>query len=247
MSAHDMLDRIAAAPRRLLIVEDEANIRELVSLHLESEGYACAATPNGREALDRLQHEPFDVVVLDIMLPGMSGLELCRTIRAGQANRDVPILMLTARGDEADKLAGFNSGADDYLTKPFSMLELSARVGALTRRHRAVASRPAGEARAVIEFDGLHLDPARRSVRVRGREVPVTPHEFRLFYQLAAHRGVVFSRERLLADVWQGEVFVTTRSVDTLVHRLRCKVETDPSQPALILTVWGEGYKLAGP
>jgi two-component system, OmpR family, response regulator len=240
-----MLDRPQPEARRLLIVEDEANIRDLVSLHLESEGYSCQTTPNGREALDRLQGQPFDVVVLDVMLPGMSGLDLCRTIRAGQANRDVPILMLTARGDEADKLAGFNSGADDYLTKPFSMLELSARVGALTRRSRAMGSRAAAEAREVIDFDGLHLDPARRSVRVRGRDVPVTPHEFRLFYQLAAHRGVVFSRERLLADVWQGEVFVTTRSVDTLVHRLRCKVEADPGQPAVILTVWGEGYKLA--
>ncbi len=240
-----MLDRHASPDTpRLLIVEDEANIRDLVCLHLESEGYRCLGTANGREALDLLRSQPFDVVVLDVMLPGLNGLELCRNVRAGQANRDVLILMLTARSDESDKLAGFDSGADDYLTKPFSMLELSARVGALTRRHRTALPKPM-EQTTVIEEHGLRLDPAKRSLRLHGREVPVTPHEFRLFYQLVAHRGVVFSRERLLAEVWHGEVFVTGRSVDTLVHRLRCKIERDPAQPTLILTVWGEGYKFA--
>jgi DNA-binding response OmpR family regulator len=188
--------------------------------------------------------QPFDVVVLDVMLPGINGLALCRTVRAGHVNREVPILMLTARSDEADKLAGFESGADDYLTKPFSVRELSARVTALTRRTRAVAVDPLSHA-GVLELPALRLDPAKRSVRVRGQDVPVTPHEFRLIYLLASNRGVVFTRERLLLEVWHGEVFVTGRSVDTLVHRLRCKIETDPGQPIFIQTVWGEGYRFA--
>jgi DNA-binding response OmpR family regulator len=240
-----MQDRhIEAEPRHLLIVEDEANIRELVCLHLESEGYRCLAAASGRDALELLRTRPFDVVVLDVMLPGVNGLSLCRSVRTGHVNREVPILMLTARSDERDKLAGFESGADDYLTKPFSMLELSARVGALTRRTRGMPVDPVAHA-GPLALPGLELDPAKRSLRVRGRDVPVTPHEFRLLYQLASNRGVVFTRERLLAELWHGEVFVTGRSVDTLVHRLRCKIERDPAQPGMIVTVWGEGYKFA--
>jgi DNA-binding response OmpR family regulator len=191
-----------------------------------------------------LRARPFDLVVLDLMLPGINGLTLCKTIRAGHVNREVPILMLTARREESDKLAGFNSGADDYLTKPFSMLELTARVGALTRRTRGTPIDPLAEA-DTLERQDLFLDPARRRVLVRGQEVSVTPHEFRLLYQLAASPGVVFTRERLLADVWQGEAFVTGRSVDTLVRRLRTKIESEPAAPRFILTVWGEGYKFA--
>ena len=226
----------------LLIVEDEANIRDLVCLHLESEGYECLGASDGLEAFHLLQTRPFDAVVLDVMLPGMSGLTLCRNVRSGHANREVPILFLTARANETDKLAGFRNGADDYLTKPFSMLELSARIGALTRRTRGMPVDPLAEAR-VVEVAGLTLDPAKRSMHVGGRNVPVTPHEFRLIYELAGSRGVVFTRARLLSEVWQGEAYVTERSIDTLVHRLRCKIEKDPGQPMMILTVWGEGYK----
>jgi len=236
--------RTEAEPRHVLIVEDEANIRDLVCLHLESEGYRCQSTASGRDALDLLRTRPFDVVVLDVMLPGVSGLSLCRSVRSGHVNREVPILMLTARSEESDKLAGFDSGADDYLTKPFSMLELSARVGALTRRTRRIPVDPVAQAEP-LTLPGLELEPEKRSLRVRGRDVPVTPHEFRLLYQLASNRGVVFTRERLLAELWHGEVFVTGRSVDTLVHRLRCKIEQDPAQPGMIVTVWGEGYKFA--
>jgi two-component system OmpR family response regulator len=230
--------------RQLLIVEDEANIRDLVCMHLGSEGYDCAAAANGRDALDLLHSRPFDLVVLDLMLPGINGLTICKSIRSGHVNREVPILILTARRDESDKLAGFNSGADDYLTKPFSMLELTARVGALTRRTRGTPIDPLAEAQP-LTIRELQLNPARRRVHIRGRDVAVTPHEFRLLYQLAATRGVVFTRERLLAEVWMGEAFVTGRSVDTLVRRLRCKIERDPAVPEYILTVWGEGYKFA--
>ena len=233
-----------SAPRHLLIVEDETNIRDLVCLHLSSEGYECSGVGNGRDALDLLRTRPFDLVVLDVMLPGSNGLAVCKAIRAGHTNREVPILVLTARSEEADKLAGFGSGADDYLTKPFSMRELTARVGALTRRTRGLPIDPLSEM-PPLAAGGLRLDPARRRLKVRGANVPITPHEFRLLYQLAAQPGIVFTRERLLAEVWQGEAFVTERSVDTLVRRLRCKIEPDPAEPTHLLTVWGEGYKFA--
>jgi two-component system, OmpR family, response regulator len=230
--------------RQLLIVEDEINIRELVCLHLSAEGYECSPVSNGREALELLRARPFDLVVLDVMLPGANGFAVSRAIRSGHVNREIPILMLTARDEEADKLAGFSSGADDYLTKPFSMLELTARVGALTRRVRGMPVDPLADA-PPISAGRLKLDPAKRRLHVRGAHVPVTPHEFRLLYQLASNPGVVFTRERLLAEVWQGEAFVTERSVDTLMRRLRCKIEPDPSDPSILLTVWGEGYKFA--
>jgi two-component system response regulator ResD len=230
--------------RQLLIVEDEDNIRELLYSHLESEGYTCVAVGDGRQALEVVNRQPFDVIVLDLMLPGKDGLTLCREIRSHGRNRDAPILILTARREEQDKLAGFHQGADDYLTKPFSMNELAARVAALTRRARRTTIDPLAAA-LPIAVDGLRLDPARRNVRVRGHEVPVTPHEFRLLYRLAASPGEVFTRERLLEEIWQGEAFVTERSIDTLVRRLRMKIERDPAAPRYILTVWGDGYKFA--
>jgi two-component system OmpR family response regulator len=229
---------------RLLIVEDEPNIRELVRSHLEAEGYACVSVADGRDALEAVNKQPFDVIVLDLMLPGMDGLTLCRAIRHHGRNRETPVLILTARREESDKLAGFGHGADDYLTKPFSMKELSCRVTALTRRLRRTTLDPLASARP-ITIKGLRLDPARRSVRVHGRDVAVTPHEFRLLYRLASTPGEVFTRERLLSEIWQGEAFVTGRSIDTLVRRLRLKIERDPAAPSCIRTVWGDGYKFA--
>lgn len=235
---------VGVGSRHLLIVEDEANIRELVRSHLAGEGYECVAVGDGRHALEILNRQPFDVIVLDLMLPGTDGLTICREIRSRGRNRDVPILILTARRGEPDKLSGFGQGADDYLTKPFSMKELSARVAALTRRARKPTVDPLASARP-IAIKGLRLDPARRSLRVRGTEVAVTPHEFRLVYRLASSPGEVFTRERLLAEIWQGEAFVTDRSIDTLVRRLRMKIERDPAAPTCIVTVWGDGYKFA--
>jgi len=228
----------------VLIVEDERNIRELVHSHLESEGYACVSLANGRDALAVADRDLFDVIVLDLMLPGTDGLALCRAIRSRGRNRETPILILTARREEQDKLAGFHQGADDYMTKPFSMKELTARVTALTRRARRTIVDPLASARP-ITIKGLRLDPARRTLRVRGTDMTVTPHEFRLLYRLASNPGEVFTRERLLSDIWQGEAFVTERSIDTLVRRLRMKVELDPAAPTCILTVWGDGYKFS--
>src|SRR4051794_28883827 len=232
---------------RVLVVEDETNIRELVCLHLRHEGYLCEPEADGASALKRAEREPFDLMVLDVMLPGLDGLSLCRAVRNGRVNADVPILMLTARREESDKVVGLESGADDYLTKPFGVRELVARARALLRRPRRSAGRadaPAAED-GVVRIHGVEIDEPRRRVRVQGRDVELTDQEFRLLHLLASHAGIVFSREALLGKIWRGDTFVTVRSVDTLVKRLRRRVEDDPANPRLLLTVWGVGYKFA--
>jgi DNA-binding response OmpR family regulator len=232
---------------RVLIVEDEPNIRELVSLHLGLEGYACQGVGDGRTALGKVEAERFDLLVLDLMIPGIDGLALCRAVRNGRMNHDVAILMLTAKREESDKVVGLESGADDYLTKPFGVRELVARSRALLRRPRpSMAAPPRDEdGRQAIQVHGIEIDPARRRVRVDGREVELTDQEFRLLHLLASNTGIVFSREALLAKIWRGDTYVTVRSVDTLVKRLRRRIEADPAHPQRLLTVWGVGYKFA--
>ena len=235
---------------RVLVVEDEPNIRELVCLHLGLEGYACEGRADGQEALTLTEVERFDLLVLDVMLPGLDGVSLCRAVRRGNTNRDVPILMLTARSQESDKVIGLESGADDYLTKPFGVRELVARARALLRRpRRAVVAAALDGAEDAggppVRIHGIDIDLARRRVRIDGRDVQLTDQEFRLLHLLATHAGIVFSREALLTRIWRGDTFVTVRSVDTLVKRLRRRIETDPAHPRFLLTVWGVGYKLA--
>jgi DNA-binding response OmpR family regulator len=232
-----------SGPPRVLLVEDERSIADAIARGLRRAGYDCRSVSDGRVGLQLLLEEPFDAIVLDLMLPNVDGLTICRTVRRQGANRDSPILMLTARITESDKVLGLESGADDYVTKPFGVLELTARIAALTRRvHRAQAQ--AGvPARRAVSVHGVELDAVRHTVRVRGRNVSATPHEFELLYQLASQAGVVLSRKELLAAVWRGQAFVTDRSIDTLVRHLRCKVEEDPAAPQLIVTVWGYGYK----
>jgi DNA-binding response OmpR family regulator len=232
------------AQRKVLVVEDEQNIRDLVCLHLGLEGYECVPVGDGKEAITAALEKPFDLIILDLMLPGIDGVSITRAIRRHGPNRDAPILMLTARREEADKVMGLDSGADDYLTKPFGVRELVARAAALTRRARTTLTAGDGDGRA-INVHGIELDPSRRAVRVRGAAIEVTRQEFNLLYVLAANPGIVFTRERLLSKVWQEQSFVTGRSVDTLVKRLRKKIEVNPAEPQLILTVWGDGYKLA--
>jgi two-component system OmpR family response regulator/two-component system alkaline phosphatase synthesis response regulator PhoP len=235
-------------PPRVLVVEDEPHIRELVCLHLGLEGYACDGVANGQHALRRTEKERFDLLVLDVMIPGLDGLSLCRAVRNGTVNHDVPILMLTARVEESDKVVGLESGADDYLTKPFGVRELVARARALLRRPRqavAAVQAPTGEESGAIHVHGVEIDPARRRVRIEGRDVELTDQEFRLLHLLATHAGIVFSREALLSKIWRGDTFVTVRSVDTLVKRLRRRIEADPANPLYLLTVWGVGYKFA--
>ena len=235
---------MTAAPR-VLVVEDERNIRDLVCLHLGLEGYTCEGLANGQDALARAERERFDLLVLDLMIPGLDGVALCRAVRRGGPNHDVPILMLTARREESDKVVGLESGADDYLTKPFGVRELVARARALLRRPRLPAAASSEAAEPPLTIHGVEIDPARRRVRVEGRDVDLTDQEFRLLHLLATHAGIVFSREALLSKIWRGDTYVTVRSVDTLVKRLRRRIEPDPANPRFLLTVWGVGYKFA--
>jgi DNA-binding response OmpR family regulator len=235
-----------AESARVLIVEDEPHIRDLVALHLRLEGLAIVAVGDGNEALRHARSEPFDVIVLDLMLPGLDGVTVCRAIRREPENSDVPILMLTARREESDKVLGLESGADDYLTKPFGVRELVARVRALLRRPRASRLSTATGAQAkAVSVHGIDVDPARRLAKLDGREIELTAHEFDLLYLLASNPGIVFSREALVQRVWGGDTHVTDRSVDTLVKRVRRKIEDDRAEPRFILTVWGTGYKFA--
>lgn len=233
---------------RVLVVEDEAHIRELIQLHLGLEGLEIEAVADGQEVLVRANSESYDLIILDLMLPGVDGIAICRAVRREGPNQDVPILMLTARREESDKVLGLESGADDYLAKPFGIRELVARARALLRRPRrsqlqAEAATNSGE--KPVEIHGIHIDPARRLVRAKGEDIDLTAQEFRLLLVLATHPGIVFSREALLSRVWPDHTFVTERSVDSLVKRLRRRIEKDPANPEIILTVWGSGYKCA--
>ena len=240
----EQADPVERASGRVLVVEDDQHIRELVLLHLSLEGLTTASASDGTEALRLVRSEPFDLVVLDVMLPGLDGITVCRAIRREPAIKDLPILMLTARRDEADKVLGLESGADDYLTKPFGIREFIARVRALLRRRRAASAPPPGQ-QPPISVGGLTVDPARRLARVDGRDIDLTAHEFDLLYVLASSRGIVFSRDALLQRVWGGDTHITERSVDTLIKRLRKKIEGEAAEPRFILTVWGTGYKFS--
>jgi len=235
-----MIDDSGAHAPRVLIVEDEESIRDLVCFHLDLNGYRCVSVGDGKQALRSIAEDSFDLVVLDLNLPGLDGLSLCRAIRRDGPNQEVPILMLTARREESDKVLGLESGADDYLTKPFSVREFVARASAMLRRRRHALGQGA---RRSISSLGVSIDPGRRRVVCDGREVALTPQEFSLLHLLMSQPGIVLSREELLEKVWGSEVFVTGRGVDTLVTRLRRKVEEDPSRPKRIITARGIGYK----
>ena len=236
---NETAERAPAA--RVLVVEDDRHIRELVVLHLELEGHTAVAVDDGAKALELARAEPFDLLILDLMLPGLDGVTLCRAVRRESRNTDAPILMLTARREESDKVLGLDSGADDYLTKPFGVRELVARVRALLRRRRTTA----GPHAPAVTAGALTIDPARRLARLNGRDIELTAHEFDLLYLLATNRGIVFSRDSLMQRVWGDDLHVTERSVDSLVKRLRKKIEVDQASPKFVLTVWGAGYKFA--
>lgn len=233
------------AGRRALIVEDEPSIREIVRLHLSLAGLETDEVADGGAALERLRTERFDLVVLDVMLPGVDGVTVCRALRAGGPNQRAGVLMLTARDTEPDKVIGLESGADDYLTKPFGVREFMARVTSVLRRASGALSEPAGTETGTVTAGEITLDPDRRQARVRGDLVELTRQEFDILYLLASRRGIVFSRAALIAKVWGEDTYVTERTVDSVVSRLRRKVERDPDDPGMILTAWGVGYKFA--
>jgi len=220
---------------RLLLVEDDERIRASMRLALEDEGYEVDEAGSGEEALERFAEQPADVVLIDLMLPGVDGFECCRHLRRTSA---VPIIMVTARTDTHDVVAGLEAGADDYVTKPFVAKELAARIRALLRRTRSV------DDPSVLTFGDIEVRPDEGTVERSGTEVHCTRTEFRLLCELAANRGKVLSREQLLDRVWGYDYFGDGRLVDVHIRRLRTKIEPDPANPRHILTVRGMGYKL---
>jgi DNA-binding response OmpR family regulator len=233
--------RRSAPKPRVLIVEDEPPIRELVRFHLTLAGFDAVELGDGAAALERGRAEAFDLILLDIMLPGLDGITVCRALRVEGANVATPILMVTARGTESDTVFGLESGADDYLAKPFGVRELVARAGALLRRQERL-ERSITDVRQLTRRE-LTVDAEKRQARLHGEAIDLTRQEFDLLYLLCGNPGIVFSRQALLARVWGGDTYVTERTVDTVMSRLRRKVETDPQDPALLLTAWGVGYK----
>jgi two-component system response regulator ResD len=221
----------------VLVVDDEPTIREIVGRYLEHAGYEARTATDGRSALSTLCDAPADLVVLDLMLPGMDGLEVMRRIR--ESDRDKPaIILLTARGEETDRVVGLRLGADDYVVKPFSPAELMARVDAVLRR---VDTSPDSE--PPLAFDGLVIEPSARRVLVGGVEAALTVREFELLLFLARHPGRVFTRQQLMNLVWRHTFFTDTSTVTVHIRRLRAKVEPRPDQPRWIETVWGVGYR----
>jgi DNA-binding response OmpR family regulator len=228
----------------ILIVDDEPTIVEVVGLYLQREGFRVVTAADGGAALSIVEQQRPDLVVLDLMLPGLSGLEITRRLRAGTA---LPIIMLTARGEEADRVVGLELGADDYVTKPFSARELVARVKAVLRRTSPEAAPAAPAASSVLAIGGLRLDTAARSVTLDGQPINLTVREFDLLQFLMHHPGQVFTREQLLDNVW-GYTFASDMGTVTVhIHRLREKIEADPANPVLLQTIWGVGYKLERP
>jgi phosphate regulon transcriptional regulator PhoB len=223
--------------KRVLVIEDDKDIVELVKYNLEKDGYQLYSSADGATGLAQVRKTPPDLLILDLMLPKVSGLEICKEIRKDVSLNRLPILILTAKGEEADRVVGLELGADDYVTKPFSPRELVARVKALLRR-----SEPGAPSEKVLEVGALRIDPAAYRVTRGGKAVAMSTLEFRLLYFLASRPNRVFTRDQLLDAVWGTERFVTPRSVDVYVRRLREKIEMDPQHPAYMKTIRGAGY-----
>lgn len=227
----------AVIKKRILVIEDDRDIVELVRYNLEKDGYQVFTATDGATGVAQVKKSPPDLLVLDLMLPKLSGLEICKEIRRDAALNRLPILILTARGEEADRVVGLELGADDYVTKPFSPREFVARVKALLRRVE-----PAVATEKLIDVGALRIDPAAYRVTRAGKQVPLSTLEFRLLYYLAARPNKVFSRDQLLDAVWGTDRFVTPRSVDVYVRRLREKIEENPQYPSYVKTIRGAGY-----
>jgi two-component system alkaline phosphatase synthesis response regulator PhoP len=225
--------------KKVLIVEDESDLVKLLKYNLEKEGFKVGYATDGALALAEARRDPPDVVILDLMLPGLDGLEVCRQLRRNDRFARTPILILSARSEEADRVVGLELGADDYVTKPFSTREVIARVRALLRRNEP-AMLPQ---RLKVNRGDIVIDPTAHSVSVSGRSVELSALEFKLLHYMALHPGMVFSRDQLLDGVWGNDRSVTPRSVDVYVRRIREKIEIKPQQPAYVQTVHGVGYR----
>lgn len=226
--------------KKVLIVEDETDLVKLLKYNLEKEGFKVNYATDGTVALAEARRDPPDLVILDLMLPGLDGLEVCRQLRRNERFVRTPVLILSARSEEADRIVGLELGADDYVTKPFSTREVIARVRALLRRNE-----PGMPPRLRISRGDIVIDPTAHSVYVAGRSVELSALEFRLLHYLASHPGMVFSRDQLLDSVWGNDRTVTPRSVDVYIRRIREKVEPKPQEPAYVQTIHGVGYRFA--
>jgi len=226
----------------ILIVEDDQNIVNLVSMHLKDQGFETEHAATGPQGLKQSLEHDYDLIILDIMLPGMDGLEICRRLRAEQ--KPTPILMLTAKSEEIDKVVGLELGADDYITKPFSIREFIARVKAVTRRTQALQEeKEAGYEEETIQYGDLIIDVKKRRVSLEGTIVELTPKEFDLLLMFAQNPGVAFNRHQLLEGVWGYQFEGYNYTVNSHINRLRNKIEKDPANPRFIKTVWGYGYR----
>ena len=229
---------------KALVVEDDARISQLLTMHLDAAGFDVASGDDGLDAVSRLRDAAYELVILDVLLPGLDGVSVCRAVRGGGPNAEVPIIMLTACDGESDRVFGLESGADDYIVKPFGIREFLARVTAVTRRRRRL--QPAESQSELGSTAGpVNIDVDKRRVTVRGEVIDLTRQEFDLLHRLMSRRGIVFSRASLLQMVWKDDGYVTERTVDAVISRLRRKVEIDPRDPELILTAWGVGYNFA--
>jgi len=224
--------------RNVLVVDDEADLVELVSYNLKKEGFAVDSALDGEQALSKIRKKKYDLLILDLMLPGLQGMELCRILRNDPKTAVLPIIMLTAKGEELDKVLGLEMGADDYMTKPFSPRELVARVKAVLRR--SPGERPSGE--GALKMGEIEIDRERYVVSIKGKPVKLSATEFKLLLYLVERKGKVFSREQLLDAVWSDEAFVEPRTVDVHIRRLRSQIEDDPANPKYIKTLRGIGY-----
>ncbi len=228
-------------PKHILVVEDEADLVELISYNLKKEGFNVDSAMDGETSLSKIRKGRYDLVVLDLMLPGIQGMELCRILRNDPKTETLPIVMLTAKGEEVDKILGLEMGADDYITKPFSPRELVARVKAVLRRS---LEKPAAE--KILKVGELLIDKERYAVTIKGRPMKLSATEFKLLLFLAERKGKVFNREQLLDAVWSDEAFVEPRTVDVHIRRLRSQIEEDPAHPRYIKTLRGIGYFFNG-
>jgi phosphate regulon transcriptional regulator PhoB len=224
-------------PKNILVVDDEADIVELVSYNLKKEGFIVDSASDGETALTKIRKGKYGLLILDLMLPGIQGMELCRILRNDPKTSVLPIIMLTAKGEEVEKILGLEMGADDYMAKPFSPRELVARVKAVLRRSK---EKPVSE--KILKIGDLEIDRERYVVSVRTKPVKLSATEFKLLLFLAERKGKVFSRDQLLDAVWRDEAFVEPRTVDVHIRRLRSNIEEDPAQPKYIKTMRGIGY-----
>ena len=230
------------AQKKILVVDDEKDIVELISYNLEQEGFAVIKAYDGQMAWERVKTAKPDLVVLDLMIPGIHGLEVCKLIRRDAATQNLPIIMLTAKSDQVDKILGLELGADDYVTKPFNVRELIARIRAVLRRYEG---RQQIELSETFAFQGLSVNFGSCTVAVDGKKVDLSSREFKLLKFFTEHPGRVYSRDQLLDYVWGDEAFVEPRTVDVHISRLRATIEQDKGNPTYILTVRGIGYKFA--